>query len=65
MKQQAFHRMILADGTHVSGPVAVRFDENGCATSWHFLEGEEAQTEWIGGTCTLDANNRIDKIEKL
>ena len=63
MKQQAFHRLVLPDGSRESGPLAVRFDEDGRATSWHRLEGEEEKTEWVGGTCTLDEEYHIAKTE--
>ena len=51
--KRAYHDIILPDGTLQKGPVVVETDENGHLLSWHFLEGEEPFTEWIGGTFIL------------
>lgn len=48
--KRAYHDILLPDGTFERGPVVVETDERGRFLSWHKLEEEEPQTEWIGGT---------------
>ena len=48
--KRAYHDILLPDGTLQQGPVVVETDEEGRFLGWHLLEGEEAFTEWVGGT---------------
>lgn len=52
--KRAYHDIILPDGTLQKGPIVVETDEAGHLLSWHLLEEEEAQTEWIGGTYKIN-----------
>lgn len=51
--RRGYHRLVLPDGTRVDGPVVVVTDSGGRLVEWHPLAGEEAFTEWTGGTCRL------------
>lgn len=48
--KRAYHDILLSDGTLQQGPIVVETDESGQLISWHKLQGEEAFTEWMGGT---------------
>jgi len=48
--KHAYHDIILPDGTRQEGPIVVESDAEGHLLNWHLLNGEEASTEWIGGT---------------
>ena len=50
MRKLGFHRLLLADGTLVNGPLVVQVDDEGSILSWHPMHGEEESTEWVGGT---------------
>lgn len=49
MKQRAYHKLTLENGTIVHGPLVVCFDDDEKFLSWHLLEREEPFTEWVGG----------------
>lgn len=56
MRQRAYHRIQWPDGRTEEGPVVVVTASDG-----HFLEhyplcGEQAQTEWVGGTYRIENN---------
>jgi len=59
--KRAYHDILLPDGTLQQGPVVVETDSEGRFLSWHKLEQEEAQTEWLGGTykCTEQKRHTI------
>lgn len=50
MKKYAYHRLVLASGQVISGPVVITCDIHSIMTEWHLLQGEEPMVEWIGGT---------------
>ena len=56
--KRAYHDILLPDGTVQKGPVVVETDQDGHFLSWHFLEEEEPQTEWIGSTYKLPISTR-------
>ncbi len=49
--KKGYHRLVLPDGTTTTKPVVVVTDDANRMVSWHYLEGEEAFVEWVGGTC--------------
>lgn len=49
---QAYHRLIMPDGTEHS-MVAVELDADGRLVSFHTLQGEEPFVEWKGGVLRL------------
>lgn len=49
MKKYAYHRLRLASGEVISGPVTVTVDSNLNIVEWHLLQAEEPMVEWVGG----------------
>ena len=50
MKKYGYHRLLLASGEIIEGPLVVFIDTEAVLIGWHLLDGEEAMVEWIGGT---------------
>lgn len=50
MKKYGYHRLVLPTGEVVEGPLVITMDSNLRIQEWHFLDGEEAMVEWMGGT---------------
>lgn len=53
MKKYGYHRLCLASGDVIEGPVVVTLDDNMQLTEWHLLLGEEPMVEWVGGQFLL------------
>ena len=51
--KRAYHDILLADGTLLTGPVVVETNRDGSIVGWHLLEEEEPFTEWVGGTYSV------------
>lgn len=50
MKKYGYHRLRLATGEIVRGPVVIVCDSCRHMVGWHLLRGEEPMVEWVGGT---------------
>jgi hypothetical protein len=49
VKKFGYHRLVLSTGEVIEGPLVITVDSALRLREWHFLYGEEAMVEWVGG----------------
>lgn len=49
VRRLGYHHLQMADGT-MHHMVVCEVDAQDRVLGWHHLQGEEAHTEWVGGT---------------